>query len=131
MIIDFRFSPPTPEGLGRYLEPPRYMHGYAATYGAQVYGTGSRARNMTAEELIRFLDEQGVDKVVFKTGDTETIRGKKYPLEKLYKYVHGYQDRLLALAGVDPHKGMSAVRVLEAAGRDYGFCGANIFPLQP
>lgn len=129
MIVDFRFTPPTPEGLPRYTSPPRHMKGYAEAYGERVFG-GKTLRVMTAVELVRWLDEQGVDRVLLKCSDTETTLGAKYPMERLHDYVKGHPNRLLATAGVDPHKGMGAVREIEEAVRAFGFKAVNLNPFE-
>lgn len=129
MIVDFRFTPPTPEGLPRYTNPPAHMKGYADAYGERVFG-GRGLTTMAAEELVRWLDAQGVDKVLLKCSDTETTLGARYPMSKLHEYVRRHRDRLLATAGVDPHKGMVAVRELEEAVRAFGFKAANLNPFE-
>ncbi|MFQ5895143.1 MAG: amidohydrolase family protein [Nitrospinota bacterium] len=128
MIIDFRFSCPIPEGLDRYLKPKAHMAHYAEHYGARVYGEGSLGRYMEPSELIDWLDSLGVDRVLMKCADSETTRGTKTPMDKIYGYVRQRPDRLLAAAGVDPHKGMRAVRELEHAVKEYGFVACNMGP---
>lgn len=131
MIIDFRFTPPTPEGLPRYTNPPKHLAGYAQTYGKRVYGGANPdVRLMPANELVEYLDRVGVDKALLKAGDNETTQGKKYPNEKLADYMKGYEDRLIGIAGVDVHKGMRAVRELEVAVKELGFKGVNIGPYE-
>jgi predicted TIM-barrel fold metal-dependent hydrolase len=129
MIVDFRFTPPTPEGLNRYARPAAHMKGYADAYGERVFG-GKGLETMPADALVRWLDEQGVDRVLLKCADTETTLGAKYPMEKLHDYVRPHADRLLATAGVDPHKGVRAVRELEEAVRSYGFRAVNLSPFE-
>lgn len=129
MIVDFRFTPPTAEGLPRYTNPPEHMKGYADAYGDRVFG-GQELRTMAAEELVRWLDDQGVDKVLLKCSDTESTLRTRYPMAKLHEYVLGHPGRLLATAGVDPHKGMVAVRELEEAVRTFGFKAANLNPFE-
>lgn len=131
MIIDFRFTPPTPEGLPRYTSPPKHLAGYAQAYGKRVYGGESQvARLMSADELVAYLDQVGVDKALLKTGDNETTQRSKYPMEKLKAYIESHEDRLIGIAGVDVHKGMRAVRELEWAVRELGFKGVNIGPYE-
>jgi len=129
VIIDFRFTPPTPEALPRYTAPPKHMAGYAQAYGKRVFGGKEAGVDfMSADALVKWMDEQGVDKVLLKCSDNETLMGKRYPHEKLYEYVKEHPTRLLATAGADPYKGMVAVRELERAVKEYGFKGLNMGP---
>lgn len=131
MIIDFRFTPPTPEGLFRYLTPPEHLRGYAEVYGSRVYGGSNQAiKPMQPPELIKYLDRVGVDKVLLKTSDNETTTGFKYPLDKLAEYIEGHESRLIGVAGVDPHKGIKAARELQQAIATLGFKAANITPCE-
>src|SRR5262249_22502134 len=129
MIIDFRFTPPTPEGLPRYRTPAAHMKGYAEAYGDRVFGAKT-LEEMSPARLVAWLDEQGVDKTLLKCSDTETTLGTKYPMPKLYEYVKDHPDRLLGTASVDPHKGRAAAREFERAVRDYGFKAATLNPFQ-
>ena len=131
MIIDFRHTPPTDEGLARYVNPPPHLQGYAERYGERVYG-GSNAEvtTMSAVELLARLDQLGIDMAVLKSADNESTHGTKYPLERLAAYVDGHGDRLFPVAGVDPHKGMVAVREVEWAVRELGFRGVNLGPFE-
>lgn len=131
MIIDFRHTPPTTEGLSRYIDPPPHLRGYAERYGSRVYG-GSNAEvtAMSADELVARLDRIGVDGAVLKSADNESTHGTKYPLERLAAYVDGHGDRLFPVAGVDPHKGMAAVREVEWAVRELRFRGVNLSPFE-
>jgi predicted TIM-barrel fold metal-dependent hydrolase len=129
MIVDFRFTPPTPEGLPRYRTPAAHMKGYAEAYGERVFG-GQTLEEMPPDRFVAWLDEQGVDKVLLKCSDTETTLGTKYPMPKLYEYIRNHPDRLLGTASVDPHKGSTAVQELERAVRDCGFKAANFNPFE-
>lgn len=131
VIVDFRFTPPTPEGLPRYTSPPKHLQGYAQAFGSRVYGGENPAVHlMGVDELLAYLDKAGVDKALLKASDNETTQGKKYPMEKLAEYVRGHEDRLIGIAGVDPHKGMRAVRELEWAVKELGFKGVNLGPYE-
>src|SRR5206468_7448323 len=125
MILDFRFTPPTPEGLPRYTTPAPHMKGYAEAYGERVFG-GRSLEAMSPDSFVKWLDAQGVDKVLLKCSDSETTLGAKYPMDRLYDFVKAHPDRLLGTAGVDPHKGMRAVRELEDAVRRFGFKAVNL-----
>ncbi len=131
MIIDFRLTPPIPEGLGRYVEPPPHMAGYSKTYGSRVFGRETdEVRYMELEEFVEFLNEQGVDMGVLKTSDTTSTIGKRFPAEKLTEYVDDHREKFLLMAGADPHQGMDAVRYLEYQVKDLGYEGLNIGPFE-
>jgi predicted TIM-barrel fold metal-dependent hydrolase len=131
VIIDFRFTPPTPEGLPRYTAPPKHLRGYAEAFGKRVYGgENPDVRLMSVDELLNYLDRAGVDKALLKSSDNETTQGKKYPMERLAEYISGHEERLIGVAGVDPHKGMHAVRELEWSIKDLGFKAVNLGPYE-
>ncbi len=78
-IIDFRFTCPIPLGLDRYLKPKGLSADYATHYGKRVYGEDSAHHYMTPDELVAWMDEQSVDKVVIKSADNTTTTGSKFP----------------------------------------------------
>lgn len=130
MIIDFRFSAPTPEGLLEYVTPPEHHLGYAAVYGKRVYGgSNPDVHEMNPDELLQYLDRFGIDKALLKSGDTESTQGSKYPMDRLASWIGPHSDRLIGTAGVDPHKGIRAVRELQWAIQDLGFKAAQFSPI--
>ncbi|MBI3966698.1 MAG: amidohydrolase, partial [Chloroflexi bacterium] len=133
MIIDFRFTAPTPGGLTRYISPAPHMQKYAAAYGDRVFGgKNPDVRFMEVTELLAFMDRSGVDKVFIKTGDAETTlgAGKKYAPADLYEYIKEHPDRLMANVGVDPYKGETALEEMELAIRELGFKGIGMQPFE-
>ena len=131
MIIDSRFSPPTQEGLARFLNTEPHLKGYADVYGSAIYGGKNKnIHPMTAEELVALLDKARVTKVLLKSADNETTTGRKYPMDRLADYVRGREDRLIPIGGVDPHKGVAAIRELEWGVKSLGLRGVNLAPLE-
>ena len=129
-IIDFRFTCPISLGLDRYLKPKGPTADFAAHYGKSVYGEDSDLHYMTPDELVAWMDEQSVDKVVIKSADNTTTTGSKFPGEDLHAFIKDYPDRLIGIAGADPHKGTDAVRELERDVKEFGFRGVNLTPFE-
>ena len=96
MAIDIRCLPPTPQGMGLFLNPPAQMQGYAETYKE----TWSNRRDEIVMPIPRFvevLDEAGVDRVVMMASDKETTIGTKFPNDTLADLVKEAPDRSSAL----------------------------------
>lgn len=64
--------------------------------------------------------------VVVKARDLETTFGFKIANEDVAAFCTAQGGRFVGFAGVDPHKGMDAVRELRRAVRDLGLRGLNI-----
>ncbi|MBI2861473.1 MAG: amidohydrolase [Chloroflexi bacterium] len=127
MIIDFRVYTPTREGYASFLNPGPHLQRYA-----EVFATWRQPESalMTPKELVQLMDRDEIDKVVLFAYDAETTYGPgaKFPNEKLAEYCADYPDRLIALAGADPHKGMKAIREFEYAIKNFGMKGLNMGP---
>lgn len=74
------------------------------------------------EEVIRLMDEAGVDRAIAMS------RWKNMENEKLWKSI-GANQRFIGFAVLDPHNGESAVKELETAVRVWGFKGLKLMPL--
>ena len=83
---------------------------------------------MPIARFVERLDEAGVDRVVMIASDKETNFGTKFPNDDLADLVSQAPDRIVGLAGVDPHKGAKAADELEWALRDLGLKGLTIGP---
>jgi len=118
MIIDVRMRPPIPELFPE--DKGIYDQSYVTLFKGDKIGP---------ERLIAEMDEAGIDKGIIFGDDTETTwRNRKVPNELVADLADKYPDRFIGFAGVDPHKGMDAVRELEHAVKDLGLCGLNMEP---
>lgn len=124
MIIDYASRPPIPA-----FEPPQtahldeYRRVYAASERRVVRPTD------TQEALSAYLatyDALGAAHVVVKARDTESTFGLKVRNEDVATFCSAHGARFIGFAGVDPHKGMAAVRELEIAVRELGLRGLNL-----
>jgi predicted TIM-barrel fold metal-dependent hydrolase len=112
-----------------YRNPPKYLDGYKALYMKQMEDLLKHMRTSVGE-FLNYLDTLGVTKAVIKAKDIETTYRRKLPNETVAELVRQYPDRLIGFAGVDPYKGMEAVRELEYAVRDLGLRGLAMEPFE-
>ncbi|TMV08332.1 amidohydrolase family protein [Arenibacterium halophilum] len=121
MIIDYGATPPIPE-----LSLPDGAH--LANY-RRVYATAEKAADrgeMDLEQWFAAVDDAGIDLTVIKARDVETTFGGRVTNEAVAKVVADYPGRFLGFAGIDPNKGMTALRELEFAVNELGLKGLNI-----
>lgn len=79
---------------------------------------------MNEKDFIRLLDEWGVEVAVLYNMDEETASGVKgLPNDYFAEVVSRHPNRLRCFAGVDPHKGMQAVREVERCVKELGLHG--------
>ncbi len=86
---------------------------------------------VSLEEMIGRMDEAGIERaflIAAKVGMLGHPSCYHVPYGLVADAVQKYPDRFLGLAGVDPTEGMSGVRELERAVREYGFIGAHSYP---
>lgn len=123
-MIDYGSTPPLPE-----FRPPQRSH--LANYRRVYKASETRVRDDEVGEaaLKRYLamyDALGAVRVVIKARDVETTFGLKLRNEDVAAFCQAHGPRFVGFAGVDPHKGMAAVRELEVAVRELGLVGLNI-----
>jgi len=122
-FIDFSSRPPLPElALPSSAHLVNYRRVYAASE-AQV------SKEVGAEALVEYLasyDRLGAEAVVLKARDLTSTFGVKVANEAVAGFCRKYGGRFIGFAGVDPHKGMAAVRELEHAVRELELKGLNI-----
>lgn len=122
MIVDYSSRPPV-EALSR---PARHLQNYHNIYAA---AERESLQDVGPEALAKYLaayDAIGADHVVLKARDLETTFGVKVSNEDVAAFCKEHGPRFVGLAGVDPHKGMQAVRELEYAVRELGLRGLNL-----
>lgn len=122
MIVDYSSRPPV-EALSR---PARHLQNYHNIYAA---AERESLQDVGPEALAKYLaayDAIGADHVVLKARDLETTFGVKVSNEDVAAFCKEHGPRFVGLAGVDPHKGMQAVRELEYTVRELGLRGLNL-----
>jgi predicted TIM-barrel fold metal-dependent hydrolase len=83
---------------------------------------------MTIDEFIRQLEEMGVEKAVIFNLDEETPSGiAGLPNDYYADIVRRHPDRFIGIAGIDPLKGMDAIREIRRC-YDMGLRGIAIRP---
>jgi uncharacterized protein len=123
-VIDFGSTPPVPE-----FNPTSKAH--LANYRRVYKASEERARaeadpNGALASYLAAYDEAGISTVVVKARDVETTFGLKIKNEDVAAFCKTQGSRFVGFAGVDPHKGMAAVRELEFAAKELGLRGLNI-----
>lgn len=123
-MIDYGSTPPIPA----FVPPERqHLQNYRRVYRSSESRVEEAAPGDAA--LTRYLamyDAIGADRVIVKARDVETTFGLKIRNEDVAAFCRERGERYLGFAGVDPHKGMAAVRELEVAVRELGLIGLNI-----
>jgi hypothetical protein len=121
MIIDFGATPPIETlSLGDGSHLANYRRVYASSEKASARG------ETTLEQWFANVDAAGIDLTVIKARDVETTFGGRVTNEAVAEVVAAHPGRFLGFAGVDPNKGMTAVRELEYAVRELGLKGLNL-----
>lgn len=122
MIIDYGSSPPVPA----FRQGPRkHLENYRRVYASSEKAAG-RDKETTLEEWLATYERLEARHVVVKARDIETTWGLKIPNEAVAEFCAEQGPRFIGFAGVDPHKGMAAIRELERAVRELGLRGLNI-----
>lgn len=122
MLIDYSSRPPLDELTIAAPHLANYRRVYAASE-AQV--SEARGEEGLAEYLATY-ERLGARRVVLKARDLETTFGTRIRNEAVAEFCAAHGERYMGFAGVDPHKGMVAVRELEHAVRTLGLCGLNL-----
>lgn len=121
MIIDYGATPPIPElSLSDGTHLANYRRVYASAEKAAERG------EMNLERWFAAVDAAGIDLTVIKARDVETTFGGRVTNEAVAKVVRDHPGRFVGFAGVDPNKGMTALRELEHAVKNLGLKGLNI-----
>ncbi|MBV8651648.1 MAG: amidohydrolase [Alphaproteobacteria bacterium] len=121
-LIDWSSRPPLAETSVRGAHLRNYDRIYAST----------RTDIAAADEdeaLKRYLDAYdavGAAHVLVKARDLETTFGVKVANEDVAAFCRRHGPRYVGFAGVDPHKGMTALREIEVAVKELGLMGLNL-----
>lgn len=122
MLIDFSSRPPVPELTLQAPHLSNYRRVYQASE-AQV----KQAQGIDAlADYLATYERLNAYAVVLKARDLESTFGVKIANEDVARFCRSHGPRYLGFAGVDPHKGVAAVRELEFAVRELGLKGLNV-----
>ncbi len=124
-MIDYGSTPPTPEFNPAGKD---HLENYRRVYASSEKRAG-RDEITSADALADYFamyDRVGARHVVIKARDVETTFGLKIRNEDIAEFCRAHGPRFIGFAGVDPHKGMTAVRELEFAIKELGLRGLNI-----
>lgn len=120
-IIDFRFRPNTPEVLSGIANNTAFK-GLCASIDF------SKMKPQTLDEVVADLDRHNIVKAVITGRDCETTYASKANNGSVAEFVAKFPEKFIGYVGLDPHKGMRAVRELKQAVEQQGFKGASIDP---
>ncbi len=122
MIIDYASRPPTPE----FSKAAAHLGNYRRVYEASEKLVPREADEAALQEYLRTYDELDAHRVVIKARDLETTFGFKIDNDAVAAFCRAHGPRFVGFAGVDPHKGMDAVRELGRAVVELGLVGLNL-----
>ncbi|WP_407308198.1 amidohydrolase family protein [Desulfosporosinus sp. SB140] len=120
-IIDFRFRPNTEDTLSGISNNPAFK-GLCASIDF------SKMLPQTVEEVVQELDKHNVVKAVVTGRDCETTYGSKSNNKSVINFVSNFPNKFIGFAGLDPHKGMSAIEEIKTAVYEHNLKGAAIDP---
>ena len=121
MIIDYGATPPIKTlSLGDGSHLTNYRRVYASSEKAAARG------EVDLDEWFAECDKAGIGLTVIKARDVETTFGQRVTNEAVADVVAAHPGRFIGFAGVDPNKGMTAVRELEHAVTTLGLRGLNL-----
>jgi uncharacterized protein len=122
-FIDFSSRPPLAEFT---LPSPGHLSNYRRVYASSEALVSKEIGPEALREYLANYERLGSELVVLKARDLSSTFGVKIANEDVAAFCRAHPGRFVGFAGVDPHKGMAAVRELEHAVRDLGLCGLNI-----
>ena len=120
-IIDFRFRPNTPEIINGIKNSSMFK----AT--CEAIGFDKRVPQ-SLPEIVADLDRRGVELCVVSGRDCETTYGFPANNNSILEFCRAYPNKFLGFWGIDPHKGMDAVREVEHVIKDLGMRGIATDP---
>lgn len=117
-LIDYASKPP----LAETNSSAGHLRNYDLVYRCTSVQEGASG----LEHYLSTYNKLGVEHVVVKARDVETTFGIKIRNEDVAEFCARHGPRYIGFAGVDPHKGMQAVRELERGVKELGLRGLNI-----
>ena len=119
MIIDCRLRPPTEEFVN---------FGYSRAFKELMINARYEGKIYPVADFVKEMNEAGITLGVVAARDLETTFAYKISNEHVADLVRQFPQSFVGLAGVDPNKGMDAVRELDHAVRNLGLKGLSLDP---
>ncbi|MCC6471534.1 MAG: amidohydrolase [Alphaproteobacteria bacterium] len=121
-IIDFSSRPPTPG----FAVTGAHLDNYRRVYAASERAAGDeRQATQSVESYLAMYQALNARHIVIKARDVETTFGFRVRNEDAAEFCRQH-PKFIGFAGVDPHKGMTALRELEHAVKELGLRGLNL-----
>jgi predicted TIM-barrel fold metal-dependent hydrolase len=123
MFIDYGSKPPVPE----FDKTGPHLDNYRRVYRrSEDEVEDRRVGPAQLDAYLAMYDRLQARHVVVKARDLETTFGFRIANEDVAAFCRAQGSRFIGFAGVDPHKGMTAIRELERAVRELGLRGLNL-----
>jgi len=122
MLIDFSSRPP----LEQFRKAAPHLRNYRRVYQSSEALVSNEVGEAALADYLRTYDRLDARAVVIKARDLETTFGFRISNEDVAAFCREHGPRYIGFAGVDPHKGMQALRDLEHAVRELGLRGLNV-----
>lgn len=119
MIVDFRVRPELDEFVSITKNP---------IFKTYAEGRGYDIPRNSIEDMLSRMDASGIDVGVVEGRDIETTFAWRVTNDLVAEVVGGSAGRLIGFAGLDPHKGMAAVREIERCTNELGLRGVSMDP---
>ncbi len=120
-VIDCRFRPNTPEVIDGIANSSMFAG------LCKAINFDQRPRQ-SLKEIVRELDERDVEMAIITGRDCEKTYNVPANNQSVLAFCAEYPEKFVGFYGLDPHKGMGAVRELEHAVKELGMKGAAIDP---
>ena len=120
-IIDFRFRPHTEAILNGIKN--------STMFKASCEASGfDKWQPQTLDDIVADLRARGVTRCVITGRDCQTTYGFPDNNGSVLEFCRAYPDMFLGFWGIDPHRGMDAVREVEKVVKEYGMKGIATDP---
>ncbi len=120
-IIDFRFRPHTPEIVNGIKNSAMFKA------ACEVIGFDKRVPQ-SLPEVVEGVRRRGVELCVITGRDCEMTYNTPTNNESVLEFVRAYPDLFIGFWGIDPHKGMGAVKEIVRAVEELGMRGIATDP---
>jgi predicted TIM-barrel fold metal-dependent hydrolase len=119
--IDFRFRPNTPEVVDGIANSSMFA-------GLCKAIDFSKRPKQSLEDIVKDLDKREVEVAVITGRDCEKTYDVPANNKSVVEFVKAFPEKFIGFYGLDPHKGMDAVRELTEAVEQKGMKGAAVDP---
>jgi uncharacterized protein len=121
--IDYGSTPPVPE----IRKTGPHLSNYRRVYRAsETAAKPAEAKLEPLQDYLAAYEKNNARHVVVKAKDVESTFGLKIANEDVARFCREHGPRFIGFAGVDPNKGIAAVRELEHGVKELGLRGLNL-----